>query len=215
MQIVQYLTSLFPTKTLPVLFGYRLLSVLLFSNTKTTHMKSFTALLTAASFLAISFGTYAQNPTAKQVANKPENMPYKVENTNLRFGNSQYSMKVLQAWKAYDENNLDKVADMFADDVWGTLADGTVIKGKEAFINALKTYRGSFAAVESAVHACTTLKSAEDPDRDATLIWGMETDTKKDGTVQKVSLHEVWFFNQVGKVAEFHQFAAPVLEEKK
>jgi hypothetical protein len=178
-------------------------------------MKRFTTLLTAASFVALSFGANAQNPNAKQVANKPGNMPYKVENTNLRFGNSQYSMKVLQAWKAYDEGALDKVADMFADDVWGTLADGTTIKGKETFMNAFKTYRAGFAAVESMVRACTTLKSAEHPESDVTMIWGMETDTKKDGTVQKVSLHEVWFFNQAGKVTEFHQFAAPVLEEKK
>lgn len=178
-------------------------------------MKRFTTLLTAALFATFFFQASAQNKNVKQVANKPANMPYKVENTNLRFGNSQYSMKVLHAWKAYDEGNLDKVADMFADDVWGTLPDGTVIKGKEAFMNAFKTYRAGFASVQSVVHACTTLKSAEDPDRDATLIWGMETDTQKDGTVQKVSLHEVWFFNKAGKVAEFHQFAAPVQEEKK
>jgi hypothetical protein len=53
------------------------------------------------------------------------------------------------------------------------------------------------------------------PDREVVTIWGTETDTKKDGTVSKVHLNEVWFFNKEGKVVEFHQMAAKEMPEQK
>ena len=173
------------------------------------------SLLLAASFSLFAFNAFAQKPVAKQAANKMSNMPYKVENTNLKFGNSMYAMQVLQAWKAWDDNELDKATGMFADDIWGTMADGTVVKGKEAFVNGGKEYRNNFSSVSSVIHACTTLKSAEHPENDVVVIWGTETDVKKDGTTQKSAIHEVWFFNKAGKVFEFHQYAAPVKEEMK
>jgi hypothetical protein len=104
---------------------------------------------------------------------------------------------------------------LFSDDFWGTLADGTVVKGKEAFLKGGTEYRSGFSSVSSEVIACTVLKSAEHPENDAVVIWGRETDVKKDGTTQKVALHEVWFFNKDGKVFEFHQYASPIKEEMK
>ncbi|GAA4747125.1 DUF4440 domain-containing protein [Flavisolibacter ginsenosidimutans] len=175
-------------------------------------MKRSNLLLTVALF-ALAFGAFAQSP--KPAVNKMTNMPYKVENTNLKFGSSMYAMQVLQAWKAWDDNELDKMSGMFSDDFWGTLADGTVVKGKEAFLKGGTEYRSSFSSVSSEVIACTTLKSAEHPDNDAVVIWGRETDVKKDGTSQKAALHEVWFFNKAGKVFEFHQYASPIKEEMK
>ena len=53
------------------------------------------------------------------------------------------------------------------------------------------------------------------PGRNVVSIWGAETDTNKDGTVSKVHLNEVWFFNKDGKVVEFHQMAAKEMPEKK
>lgn len=178
------------------------------------HMKRLTVLLPLA-FLLLNFCAIAQKPHAKQTANKMMDMPYKVENTNLKFGNSLYASQVLQAWKAYDDNELDKAAWLFADDILGTMADGSVVKGKEAFLNGAKEYRSGFSSVSSEVAACTVLKSAEHPENDVVVIWGRETDIKKDGTTQKTALHEVWFFNKAGKVFEFHQYAAPIKEEMK
>lgn len=177
-------------------------------------MKRLSILLSTFILSLFTLDTIAQNNGAKHVANKASDMPYKIQYTNLRLGNSQYSMKVMNAWKAYDDGDLDRAADMFTDDVWATLLDGTVLKGKEAFLNGLKTYRAGFTSVVSTVTACTTLKSAEQPENDATVIWGTEADTKKDGTVQKSALHEVWFFNKAGKVFEFHQYAAAMMDEK-
>lgn len=165
--------------------------------------------------VALTVGAQAQKAGAKHAANKMMNAPYKMEYNGLRIGNMAFVNKVLFAWKDYDENNLDKAAVLFADDVWGTLADGTVVKGKDNFLSGMKEYRDQFSAVNSTVAACTSLKSNEDPNDEVVVIWGTETGIKKDGTTQKMQIHEVWMFNKAGKVYRFHQFAAPDKGEMK
>jgi len=162
---------------------------------------------------SFSFNLYAQQPT--QAKNQSSDQPYKIQATKITIGNAVYAQKVLWAWKYYDNNTLDKAADMFADDIIATLPDGTLIKGKDNFIKGMADYRNSFASVVSEVAACTTLKTPDDPEREVVSIWGMETDTNKDGTVTKVHLNEVWFFNKQGKVVEFHQLAAKDAPDKK
>jgi hypothetical protein len=162
--------------------------------------------------LASSSNLFAQQPT--QAKNQSTDQPYKVHATKITLGNAAYAQKVLWAWKYYDNNTLDKAADMFADDIVATLPDGTLIKGKDNFMKGLADYRNSFASVVSEVSACTTLKTPDDPEREVVSIWGMETDTSKDGIVTKVHLNEVWFFNKQGKVVEFHQLAAKDTPDK-
>ena len=154
----------------------------------------------------ISFSALSQKKDMKQVSNT--NQPYKVQSSNISIGNPAYSQKVLWAWKYYDENTMDKMPDLLADDVVATLADGTMIKGKDNFMKAIQGYRNSLASASSEIAACVTLKSPDQPENEAVSIWGTETDTAKDGTVSKTHLNEVWFFNKQGKVVEFHQMAA-------
>jgi len=171
----------------------------------------FATIILLASF---SFNLYAQ-PQATPVKNQSSDQPYKIQATKITIGNPAYAQKVLWAWKYYDNNTLEKAADLFADDIVATLPDGTLIKGKDNFIKAMQEYRSSFASVTSEVAACTALKTPDDPGREVVTIWGMETDTNKDGTVTKVHLNEVWFFNKQGKVVEFHQLIAKDTPDKK
>lgn len=177
-------------------------------------MKQLTTLASFC-FLACFCCTIYGQKVSTQVKNDGSNQPYKVQVTKISIGNPAYTQKVLWAWKYYDDNTLDKIADLFADDVIATLPDGTLIKGKDNFLTSMKDYRNSFASAVSEVVACTTLKSPDDPDREVVSIWGMETDTNKDGSVSKVHLNEVWFFNKQGKVVEFHQLSAKDAPEKK
>ena len=166
-------------------------------------------------FAFLSFTMYAQKKDVKPAGSHMSAQPYKVGATNITLGNQAYSQKVLWAWKYYDENTLDKAADLFADTVIASLPDGTVFQGKEAMLKSLKEYRNSFASAVSTVDACVTLKSPDMPGNNVVSIWGMETDTNKDGTVSKVHLNEVWFFNKAGKVVQFHQMAAKEMPENK
>lgn len=154
----------------------------------------------------ISFSALAQKKDVKPVSSTSE--PYKVESSNISVGNPAYAQKVLWAWKYYDENTTDKMADVFADDVVATFPDGSMIKGKDNILKAVKDLRSSFASATSQVAACVALKSPDHPESEAVSIWGMETDTAKDGTVTKTHLNEIWFFNKEGKVFELHQLAA-------
>jgi hypothetical protein len=164
-------------------------------------------------FALLILTTFAQTAVAQtnilQTANTNEKQPYKIIYSNLGFGKADYSKIILNAWKSYDNNTLDDIAVIISDTIKAILPDGTIIKGKENFMSALKAYRGSFASVVSTVASCTTLKSPNVPEEDVTVIWGTETDTKKDGTVQSVWLHELWFFNPQGKVTTFYQFVIP------
>lgn len=189
---------------------------LLFSLTKNlTYMKhlKISAAFTLFAFLSITI--YAQKKDAKPTSSKTSDQPYKVGAGNVTLGDQAYNQKVLWAWKYYDDATLDKAADLFADTVFATLPDGTVLKGKDAMLKALTDYRNSFTSAISTVDAVVTLKSPEMPGSNVVSIWGVETDTNKDGTVSKVHLNEVWFFNKAGKVVEFHQMAAKEMSENK
>jgi hypothetical protein len=178
-----------------------------FLNQKLTYMRRLT-LLAVFALSCLSFDALSQKKDAKQVSNTNSNQPYKVQSTHISIGNPAYADKVLWAWKNYDDNKMDKMPDLFADDVVATFADGSMIKGKENFGKAIQDFRNSLASVSSEIAACVTLKSPDNPENEAVSIWGMETDTAKDGTVTKTHLNEVWFFNKQGKVVEFHQMAA-------
>lgn len=165
--------------------------------------------------VVFSFIAYAQNSNVKQAKNTSMESPYKVGAKNISIGNPMLAQKVLWAWKYYDDNMLDKAADLFDDNLLATFPDGTVVKGKDNFMKLGNDARNSMAAVSSTVDACTTLKSPDDPNMQVVTIWGVETDTDKDGKVTKTHLNEVWFFNKQGKVVEFHQMAAKEAPDQK
>jgi hypothetical protein len=158
--------------------------------------------------IAFALGANAQHKDVKQVKSSSLDAPYKITHDNLSIGNMAYSRKVLSAWKDFDNNTLDNSAALFAEDIIATFPDGTMVKGKDDFIKMANEYRSSLAAVSSTVDACTTMKSPDHPEMEVVSIWGVETDTMKDGTVTKTHLNEVWFFNKEGKVTEMHQMSA-------
>jgi hypothetical protein len=178
-------------------------------------MKRLSLLPVIAFFAAFSLNATAQNTNARQVKNSSADQPYKVESKNISIGNMAYAQKVLRAWKDFDNNTLDNSVALFAEDMIATFPDGSVVKGRDNFLKIGNEYRNSLAAVVSTVSACTTLKSPDHPESEVVTIWGMETDTHKDGTITKTHLNEVWFFNKQGKVTEFHQMSAKDAEEKK
>ncbi|MGN6401028.1 MAG: nuclear transport factor 2 family protein [Flavisolibacter sp.] len=154
-----------------------------------------------------------QNTNAMQAKNTATDR--KGPTTNISIGNPVYAQKVMQAWKDYDNNTMDNMDDLIADDVVATFPDGSMVKGRDNFVKMIRDYRNGFASVSSKIMACTTLKTPDDPEHEVVTIWGEETDTAADGTVTKTHLNEVWFFNKQGKLTEFHQMAAKDSPDKK
>jgi hypothetical protein len=171
-------------------------------------------ILTATGLFSCMVGQ-AQNVKPVQAANSSMEQPYKGPVKNISIGNMMYAQKVMQLWKDYDNNTMDNMGDLLADDVVATFPDGSMVKGKDNFVKSIKDYRNSFSSVSSKIMACTTLKTPDDPEHDVVTIWGEENDTNKDGTTVKTHLNEVWFFNKQGKVEMVHQMAAKDAMDKK
>lgn len=178
-------------------------------------MKGFTIIAASVLFSCISFNSFSQDKDVKQVSSDNSNQPYKVGATNISIGNPVYAQKVLWFWKYFDNNTLEKVDNLLADDIIAGFPDGSSIVGKDNFMKASKDYRNSLSSAVSEVFACVTLKSPDNPQIEVVSIWGLETDTAKDGTVTKNQLNEVWYFNSQGKVVLFQQWAAKVPSNNK
>ena len=123
----------------------------------------------AALLLSLSFSGHAQNQKQKgamQAAmHDKDNLPYTaMYSSKFQIGNAKYSRMVLDAWKAYDDNMLDNIAGFVSDTVTAVLPDGTLLKGKENFLNALKAYRGGFTTVKDEVVAWVPVKSLDKGD---------------------------------------------------
>lgn len=152
-------------------------------------------LLMSLVFLTLTILCYAQ--------------PYKATySSKFKMGNAKYASMVLDLWKDWDDNALDR-HDYLADTITAYFPDGSVVKGKAAFMETSRKYRATFTTVKSVVHAFTTLRP-EDKNEDAVCIWGQEDDTAPDGTITKSNLHEVWFFNKDGKISSMRQWHAKV-----
>lgn len=131
--------------------------------------------------------------------------------SKFEIGNPAYTQVIINLWKDWDDNALDRSAKMFADTVAMYTADGTMVKGKDLNLAEAKKYRGQFAAVKSTIHAIVSLKST-DRNEDWVAIWGTEEDTSKDGKKTSTNFHEVWKFNKDGKIDIMRQYQAKVPE---
>jgi ketosteroid isomerase-like protein len=133
--------------------------------------------------------------------------PYKATySSNFKMGNQKYANMILDMWKDWDDNALER-HDYVSDTVTAYFPDGTMVKGKAAFLESGKKYRSGFTTVKSVVHAWLPLYS-EDRKTDILCIWGEEADTAPDGKTTTTNLHEVWFFNKDGKITALRQFMA-------
>ncbi len=163
-------------------------------------------ILTATILFAFSFSATAQSKAKDMM-----DMPYKASySSNFKMGNQKYAKMILDLWKDWDDNAFNR-HDYFSDTITAYFPDGSMVKGKSAFMENSKKYRDGFTAVKSIVHAWVPLLS-EDQKMDVVCVWGQEDDTTADGKSTKSNLHEVWFFNKDGKISAFRQWMAKVGE---
>jgi hypothetical protein len=128
--------------------------------------------------------------------------------SKFAIGDPKDAEKILSLWKDWDNGDLSKSKDVFADSVNFYFWDGTHMNTtRDSAIAAAQQMRNSYASVISRVDAFIPLKST-DKNENWVTIWGMETHTDKKGKVDSISLHEVWRINKDGKTDLVYQFAA-------
>jgi hypothetical protein len=151
-----------------------------------------------ATLVALSFAGLCRAQAGK--------MLYKADySSSFTMADPSYSEKVLTLWKDYENNTLDKHADMISDTVTMLLADGTLVKGKANNMAGVKDFRGSIKNLKVTVDAWMSIKSL-DRGENLVCVWGNETFTDKDGKQVSRRMQEVWGFNSAGKVSLMLQY---------
>ena len=147
-----------------------------------------------------------------------ENVTYPYDITyssKFEIGDAKNAQTILNFWKDWDNGNLANGRNSFADTVEMYFSDGEIMKNaKDSILAAGQAFRDNFSAVKSRVDAVVPLKST-DKNEDWVCVWGMETDTHKNGKVDSFNLQETWRFNKAGKVDLVFQYKAAAAPPKK
>jgi ketosteroid isomerase-like protein len=125
--------------------------------------------------------------------------------SDFKMGDASYSEKILAVWKDFENNDLDKHTDLFADTVTMVLAEGGVVKGKANNLASAKAFRTSVKNYKVNIDAWMSLIST-DRDQHWVGIWGNESYTDKDGKQVNQRVHEIWGFNKDGKISIMMQY---------
>lgn len=164
-------------------------------------------------------GMATQNPTMKNPVVQDTTMqgsgggmgdvmPYTATySSQFTIGNPDHARMVLQAWKDWDEGNLDRNAAMFSDNVVMEMPDGMVVRGKDSLMVAMKQHRGTYTNMTSTVDLWMPLRSS-DRNEDWVAIWGTGRSTSANGTVTTNRLQELWRINRDGKIDLIRQYTA-------
>ncbi|RYF90894.1 MAG: hypothetical protein EOO03_02685 [Chitinophagaceae bacterium] len=155
-------------------------------------------LLVAMAFCSILF--------SKQGLSQDPGLYKATYSSDFKVGKSANALKVLDIWKDWDDNQIDR-HDYFSDTIVMMFADGSSMKGKKENLEAAKKYRSGLKKVVSSIHAWLPLTSV-DRNEDLVCIWGQETNTLANGEQEIRDLHEVWWFNKDGKVTMVRQWTA-------
>lgn len=139
----------------------------------------------------------------------PRNFPYPIiYSSHFKFGSLTHDMILLDLWKYFDNNTLDKGTEVFAEEVRMDFADGTNFIGKrDDFMSIMKQQRQTFSSFKSYIDAIVSLKP-EGKNESWSCVWGYQTGTTTAGVTSTVLINENWMFNEDGKVSYIRQFSA-------
>ena len=175
--------------------------------------KLFLLTVVAAAFASCNDNKVASMSTSNDSATKKEaenvTYPYAINySSKFEIASSEYSQKLLQLWKAWDNGSLSDAKDMFADSVELHFANGmTIHTSRDSAVAMAQNVRNTFSSSVSTVDAVMATHSI-DKDENWALVWGKEVDTDKAGKKDSSYLQESWRFNKAGKADLLYQYRA-------
>ncbi|HKC36625.1 MAG TPA: hypothetical protein VKB95_11205 [Chitinophagaceae bacterium] len=149
-----------------------------------------------------------KEPAAKTAATDAgPALPYTATySAKFEMGDNKHSEAILNAWKSFDDGNLQTARKLFADTIYLYLRDGSEMHGAtDSVMPAVQAYRNMYSSVKSTVHAYMPLKST-DKNENWVCVWGTEVSTDKQGKVDSVGLEESWRFDKNGKIDLMYQY---------
>jgi hypothetical protein len=137
------------------------------------------------------------------------NFPYPIHYSgDFSIGAITHAMIVLDLWKDFDNNTLDKGTKVFAEHVRMDFADGTnFIGNRDDFMNVMKQQRKTFSSFKSSIDAIVSLKP-KGKNESWGNVWGHQTSVTTAGVTSTVMINENWMFDEDGKVSYIRQFSA-------
>ena len=134
--------------------------------------------------------------------------------SKFEMGDPKNSQIILNIWKTWDEGDLSKAKDLFADSVEMHLANGMIDKGpRDSVIAHAQAYRSTLESVTSTVEVFLPTKSV-DKNENWVGIWGKEVSKDKKGNIDSSYLQETWRLNKDGKIDFMMQYNRPAAPPK-
>lgn len=133
--------------------------------------------------------------------------PYTADySSDFEMGDAKNAQTLLELYKNWDNNTLDNSKSAFADNDTMYFADGGMFAGSRdsLFIIANKM-RGQMGNVVDSIHAWVPLRT-RDKNEQWVAIWTREISTNAKGVKKSKELHEVWRFNNNGKINLVYQY---------
>lgn len=166
------------------------------------------AFLTACTSSADKSTTEAPK-TSDSTSEKQTNLtyPYTADySSDFEIGDAKNVQTLLELYKNWDNNTLDNSKNAFAEMDTMYFSDGTMFAGSRdsLFILANKI-RGQMGSLVDSVHAWVPLKS-RDKNEHWVALWAKETSTNAKGVKKSRELHEVWRFDNNGKMNLMYQY---------
>jgi hypothetical protein len=160
---------------------------------------------------SVSTGGNAEPPAAAAEAAeaKPEIvMPYKaLYSSDFSMGNPEYTKKVLDMYKALEENRIDDIAQYHADTVTRfNYAQKYITLSRDSLIKVVKKFRSQFKEFSETPEAFMAVH-ANDKNEDWVLTWIEERVTYPNGRKDSTTYQECWRFNKEGKIYWVDSFA--------
>lgn len=123
-------------------------------------------------------------------------------------GTPAHARPVLELWKAWEADDLDRQAVALADTIMIDLADGQTARGKDSVLSVLRRNRGALTASKATVEAWLPFKSI-DRDESWVAVWAREEAADQNGKASVTRYHELWRINRDGKIDYLRRYAAP------
>lgn len=140
--------------------------------------------------------------------------PYKVNFKNFKADNQKNTEVILNIWKYWDSNEIDKQADMWADSAEVHTWDGVYIKGnRDTLTESGKRFRNNFSSVVSSVNGVISFTGTNittGKNENWATVWGKRVMVDNAGKADSIWLHEAWRLNDQRKIEVLFQFAAKI-----
>jgi len=167
-------------------------------------MKNLTAFIIMFSLgVTVSVAQGPKSPKAKSM--KPV-MAYEAEySSKFSLADETYSAIVLDLWKDFEESNFERNVVYFAEDLVIEFADGQVFTGRDLIIKSAQEHRKSLKDYKPTLLSFISLRS-DDRDENWVAVWGEDSFTDDKGETVKTGIHEIWRFNNEGKIDFMKQY---------